>query len=267
MSCNARQVCSILIQMLLILTMQASMTHNQITNNTAFYSANMSPAIDFATSASSLRTTVKPHVWEKEQLILALYRNTTSQVTHISSKIGQINQQILSQSLDIIATNMMRFDRYVESVDSKTKDCKYNTENQVDRVKDLLNSKLKSKISYCMSRVSSKLTNYEKAIQDELNKYNSVILLQVKNLLIYCNKMNDGVMHLCLNKSWQICGYVSDKFLSSVNTYFSHCLLVYNQSHSTLADCLQKDLQVNKKYFHWAIKLFRTASCRHVLNT
>ncbi|KAL1454327.1 hypothetical protein WDU94_010599 [Cyamophila willieti] len=217
--------------------------------------------------STSTNTAIKHQVWEKEQQILGIYKSTTAQVGQTSTKINEINHQILTTSLDIVATNVMRFDQYIESVDSKTKDCKYNSEAQIQRVKDFLNAKLKTKITHCLTRVTNKIESYEKSIKDDLNKYNNVILQQIKNILLHCNKMHEEVMQLCLNKSMEISVYVSDKFLTSVNGYFSHALIVYNQSNTTLMECLQRDLQANKKQFHWAIKLFRTSACKHLLNT
>lgn len=218
-------------------------------------------------SISTASTTVKPLVSQREQEILTLYHSTIAQVTQISSKIAEINQHLLNHSLDVVAVNVMRFDQYIADVDSKTKDCKYNSEAQVQRIKVLLQQKLKTNIAHCMSRVNNRLYIFDQSIKDELNKYNNVILLQVKNILIICNKMQGNVMQLCLDKSWQICTHINDKFLSNVNGFFNHALLVYNQSNDLLVDCLQKDVQVNKKYFHWAIKLFRTANCKNLLNS
>uniref|UniRef100_A0A8D9ANV4 Uncharacterized protein n=1 Tax=Cacopsylla melanoneura TaxID=428564 RepID=A0A8D9ANV4_9HEMI len=263
MNCNGKIFGSILVQLWFI--MHSVIGHHQRAPHPAYsFGASI-----YSTSNQnpSTNTAIKPQVWEKEQQILNMYQSTTAQVGQTSTKINEINHQILTTSLDIVATNVMRFDQYIDSVDSKTKDCKYNSETQIQRVKDLLNAKLKTKITHCMTRVNNKIGTYEKSIQDELNKYNNVILQQIKTILLHCNKMHEEVMIFCLDKSMQISVYVSDKFLSSVNGYFSHALIAYNQSNTTLMECLQRDLQANKKHFHWAIKLFRTAACKHVLNT
>lgn len=230
-----------------------------LTSHTGHASSTSPNAIQSGHSSS------KPPVWEREQAILGVYHSTIAHVTQTSAKITEISRHILNHSLDIVATNVLRYDQYITEVDTRTQDCKFNSEEQLQRIKDLLQQKLKHKISHCMARVNTRLGTFEKSIKEEMNKYNNVILLQIKNILIICNKMQGDVMNLCLDKSWQISTHVNEKFLASVNGYFGHALLVYNQSNGTLMECLQKDIQANKKFFHWAIKLYRTSTCKHLL--